>query len=34
LAKSVVGERSHVAASAGSAEKGKPAQKKSLFAWR
>jgi pilus assembly protein CpaE len=34
LARSVVGERSQVAAGSGDTDKGKPAQKKSLFAWR
>ena len=34
LARSVVGERSQVAAGTGGADKGKAAQKKSLFAWR
>ncbi len=34
LAKSVVGERSQVAAGTDGADKGKAAQKKSLFAWR
>jgi pilus assembly protein CpaE len=34
LAQSVVGERSQVAAGSGDADKGKAAQKKSLFAWR
>ena len=34
LATAVVGERSQVAAGSGDSDKGKAAQKKSLFAWR